>query len=304
METKDFHFVDQSRLDVIEREETEKYILREAYNEAIRVLRLRERGGSRHEGGDGEMEIEQGDMEDKDEAHQMANELVATVTDDFGKEADRLAAELKKGICVMAPETLKEKESILEAGFRDWTKRDFKIFVDNLERFGRTDVNSIKRQVSFETGKDEARVLKYFNTFWERYTELTDWEKLIDRIESAERKTKRKKEIEEAIATKIAMYKDPARTLRLTYGSLKGRSYSDEEDCFLILMMKRHGFGAWEEICNEIRDAWQFRFNFFFVSRSPNDIAKRCDILVRVIERELIDPSMGETNSSNAKTAE
>jgi SWI/SNF-related matrix-associated actin-dependent regulator of chromatin subfamily A member 5 len=52
-------------------------------------------------------------------------------------------------------------------------------------------------------------------------------------------------------------------------------------------MMHRHGYGAARRIQLEIRRAWQFRFNWFFKSRSPEEIQKRCDVLVRVVEREV-----------------
>mmetsp|Transcript_26546 Transcript_26546/g.43118 ORF Transcript_26546/g.43118 Transcript_26546/m.43118 type:complete len:142 (+) Transcript_26546:17-442(+) len=46
-------------------------------------------------------------------------------------------------------------------------------------------------------------------------------------------------------------------------------------------------FGAARRIQLEIRRAWQFRFNWFFKSRSPQEIQKRCDMLIRVVEREV-----------------
>jgi SWI/SNF-related matrix-associated actin-dependent regulator of chromatin subfamily A member 5 len=51
-------------------------------------------------------------------------------------------------------------------------------------------------------------------------------------------------------------------------------------------MMYRHGYGAAERIRMEIRRAWQFRFDWFFKSRSAQEIQKRCDTLVKIVERE------------------
>jgi SWI/SNF-related matrix-associated actin-dependent regulator of chromatin subfamily A member 5 len=53
--------------------------------------------------------------------------------------------------------------------------------------------------------------------------------------------------------------------------------------------MYRHGVGASERIRMEIRRAWQFRFNWWFKSRSTPDIQKRCEFLVRAIEKEIED---------------
>eukprot|EP01082_Thalassiosira_pseudonana_P015716 g14461.t1 g14461 contig9:1885384-1885910(+) len=67
----------------------------------------------------------------------------------------------------------------------------------------------------------------------------------------------------------------------------RGFSYRQEEDAFLLTMMHRHGYGAARRIQLEIRRAWQFRFNWFFKSRSPQEIQKRCDLLIKVVEREM-----------------
>jgi SWI/SNF-related matrix-associated actin-dependent regulator of chromatin subfamily A member 5 len=74
--------------------------------------------------------------------------------------------------------------------------------------------------------------------------------------------------------------------MKMNYGSAARRGYQEAEDAFLICMMYRHGYGAAERIRMEIRRAWQFRFNWYFKSRSSQDIQKRCDMLIRMIERE------------------
>ncbi len=50
--------------------------------------------------------------------------------------------------------------------------------------------------------------------------------------------------------------------------------------------MHRHGYGAAEMIRMEIRRACQFRFDWYFKSRSAQEIQKRCDAVVKIVERE------------------
>lgn len=69
-------------------------------------------------------------------------------------------------------------------------------------------------------------------------------------------------------------------------GGTKGRAYQEEEDAFLVAMMYRHGYGAAERIRMSIRRAWQFRFDWYFKSRSAQEIQKRCDVIVKIIEKE------------------
>lgn len=75
--------------------------------------------------------------------------------------------------------------------------------------------------------------------------------------------------------------------MKFNYGTgTKGRSYQEEEDAFLVAMMYRHGYGAAERIRMSIRRAWQFRFDWYFKSRSAQEIQKRCDVIVKIIEKE------------------
>ena len=41
-----------------------------------------------------------------------------------------------------------------------------------------------------------------------------------------------------------------------------------------------------ERIRMEIRRAWQFRFDWFFKSRNAQEIQKRCEAVVRLVEKE------------------
>tara|TARA_B100000780_G_scaffold277720_1_gene249123 strand:- start:305 stop:679 length:375 start_codon:yes stop_codon:yes gene_type:complete len=51
-------------------------------------------------------------------------------------------------------------------------------------------------------------------------------------------------------------------------------------------MMHKLGYGRWEELKLEIRKAWQFRFDWYIKSRTPLELQRRCDIIVRSIESE------------------
>ncbi|KAJ0389033.1 hypothetical protein P43SY_011528 [Pythium insidiosum] len=60
-----------------------------------------------------------------------------------------------------------------------------------------------------------------------------------------------------------------------------------EEDVFLVVMMNKFGpLEHWSEIRDEIRKAWQFRFDWFFKSRTIGELQKRGEMLTRMIERE------------------
>lgn len=83
----------------------------------------------------------------------------------------------------------------------------------------------------------------------------------------------------------------------------KGWTYQREEDAFLLTMMHRHGYGAARRIQLEIRRAWQFRFDWFFKSRSPHEIQKRCDVLIKVVEKELEELHAKEEKEEKERAA-
>eukprot|EP00584_Thalassiosira_punctigera_P009343 CAMPEP_0172537196 /NCGR_PEP_ID=MMETSP1067-20121228/8846_1 /TAXON_ID=265564 ORGANISM="Thalassiosira punctigera, Strain Tpunct2005C2" /NCGR_SAMPLE_ID=MMETSP1067 /ASSEMBLY_ACC=CAM_ASM_000444 /LENGTH=1160 /DNA_ID=CAMNT_0013322443 /DNA_START=23 /DNA_END=3505 /DNA_ORIENTATION=- len=220
---------------------------------------------------------------------------------------------------VLTPPEQLEKAKLLSEGFADWSRKDYKAFCNALETHGRYAITKIINDVAQETGKHENDIKKYYVAFWSHYKRLADWSKIIDKIEKGERKIHRLRDIRDIIQYKIELHlesiyckmypgikegKVPQEVLekhspwdllmyswpkmQFKYGQgQKGFSYQQEEDAFLLTMMHRHGFGAARRIQLEIRRAWQFRFNWFFKSRSPQEIQKRCDLLIRVVEREV-----------------
>ena len=44
---------------------------------------------------------------------------------------------------------------------------------------------------------------------------------------------------------------------------------AEEEDRFILCMVHKLGYGAWDELKAEIRKSWRFRFDWFFKSRTP-----------------------------------
>jgi len=234
----------------------------------------------------------------------------------------------------LTPEETTEKERLLAEGFPDWSKKDFKSFCSSMERHGRYAVNNIVRDVTNECAKEEKEVKRYFVAFWTNYERVSGWEKIIERIEKGEKKILRLRQIRDAIQEKVERHleevfgpyywdikegKDRRKDIptanelvqkswprmRIYYGAgSRGRSYQEEEDAFLICMMHRHGYGASERIRMEIRRAWQFRFDWYFKSRNAQEIQKRCDVLVKIVERENEEVRKKEQEKERLQMAE
>lgn len=181
-------------------------------------------------------------------------------------------------------EEQEEKEQLLEEGFANWTRRDFNTFVRACEKYGRNDIRSIASEME---GKTEEEVERYAKVFKDRYKELNDYDRIIKNIERGEARISRKDEIMRAIGKKLDRYKNPWLDLKIQYGQNKGKLYNEECDRFMICMVNKLGYGNWDELKAAFRMSPQFRFDWFVKSRTATELARRCDALIRLIEKEM-----------------
>lgn len=184
---------------------------------------------------------------------------------------------------------LEEKEKLLTQGFTNWNKRDFNQFIKANEKWGRDDIENIAREVE---GKTPEEVIEYSAVFWERCNELQDIEKIMAQIERGEARIQRRISIKKALDTKIGRYKAPFHQLRISYGTNKGKNYTEEEDHFLICMLPKLGFdkeNVYDELRQCIRNSPQFRFDWFLKSRTAMELQRRCNTLITLIERESME---------------
>ncbi|GLJ45800.1 hypothetical protein SUGI_0963830 [Cryptomeria japonica] len=183
----------------------------------------------------------------------------------------------------LTAEEQEEKEQLLEEGFSNWTRRDFNTFVRACEKYGRNDIKSI---VSEMEGKAEDEVERYAKVFKDRYKELNDYDRIVKNIERGEARISRKDEIMKAIGKKLDRYKNPWLELKIQYGQNKGKLYNEECDRFMLCMVHKLGYGNWDELKAAFRMSPLFRFDWFVKSRTAAELARRCDTLIRLVEKE------------------
>ena len=196
-----------------------------------------------------------------------------------------------------APQPLSEEEEgekaeLLQSGFSEWSRREYQAFVRACEKHGRHDHDNIAAELSLietQHPKSVEDVKKYAAVFWERLHELSDHERVLKTIERGEQKIQRKLEIQASIGRKLAEYKNPWRDLKLQYGQNKGKSYTEDEDRFILCMTHQLGYGAFDELKLEVRKSWMYRFDWFVKSRTSQELQRRVDTLVRIIEKEFED---------------
>lgn len=176
-----------------------------------------------------------------------------------------------------------EMDSLLNQGFTEWSRRDFQAFCRLSEKYGRDSLDSIASELEGKTLKE---VKDYAAVFWQRYKEVADHQRIISNIEKGEQKIQRQHDMLKAVREKIAMYKNPWRELKITYGPNKFKSFTEEEDRFLLCSIPEVGFGNWDELKAQIRQHWQFRFDWFIKSRTPKELGRRVETLISLIEKE------------------
>lgn len=220
--------------------------------------------------------------------------LERDAVDKFNEEAEEAIREGKDPAEISVPKTLlppeveKERESLLSEGFTSWTKREFHLFVRAVEKYGRKNLEKIAGDLS-ET-KMPPEVLAYSQAFWaEGPARIESWEKILKVIKEGEQKIARVKAMERAVHQKVDRYENPWKDLDVAYGSSRSKAFQDDEDRWLICMTNQLGYGRWEDLKSEVRKTGRFRFNWFIKSRTPQELKRRVDALIRLIEKERED---------------
>lgn len=242
---------------------------------------------------DEKMEDDKGDKGEKDEEGD----------EEEGDEKKKgKGKKVEERVSDLTPEEQLERDELMKEGFADWTRKDFTAFIKGCEKFGRKQYSPIAEEIGTKTAQ---QVKEYAKVFWARHTEIANYEKYIKSIEKAEGGRQRLEEMKKHLDKKMARYKDPLQQMKIVYSSgSKGKTYIEAEDVFLVCMMHKLGYGEWEKLKMEVRKAWQFRFDWFIKSRTTIELSKRCDVLMRMIEKENQDIEEKERERERQREAE
>ncbi|KAI4169959.1 MAG: hypothetical protein LQ343_005341 [Gyalolechia ehrenbergii] len=193
-----------------------------------------------------------------------------------------------------------EKETLSEQGFATWNRRDFQQFINGSAKHGRHNYSGIAEEVD---GKNEKEIKEYAGKFWQKYKSIADYPKYIATIEAGEDKARKLNHQRKMLRKKMEMYRVPLQQLKLNYSvsTTNKKVYTEEEDRFLLVMLDRLGVdgeGIHERIRDEIRESPLFRFDWFFLSRTPVEISRRCTTLLTTVAREFESADGKMTNGS------
>ncbi|KAI8145196.1 SNF2 family N-terminal domain-containing protein [Fennellomyces sp. T-0311] len=206
------------------------------------------------------------------------------------KEQEKERAEEQRKIDEAEPLTEEEEEerkTLYKKGFSNWSKKDFMSFVNACARYGRNNLQAIERELEGKTLDD---IKKYSKVFWSRYKEIADYERQIAKIEKGESELEKMADIQEQLTEKVSRHRVPLHQLKIHYTQpTKGKNYTEDEDRFLLVMLEKYGYGTenvYDHIRREIKDSAMFRFDWFLKSRTSQEIARRCNTLIGLIQKE------------------
>ena len=188
----------------------------------------------------------------------------------------------------LTEEQQRQKEKLSSEGFADWNRRDFQQFINGCAKYGRRNWVGIAQEVD---GKDDKQVRQYGEVFWKRYKDLADYPKYIAVITAGEEKRAKVEHQRKMLKKKMDMYRVPLQQLKLNYSvsTTNKKVYTEEEDRFILVMLEKFGIDAenvHEMIRDEIRESPLFRFDWFFLSRTAQEISRRCTTLLATVAKE------------------
>lgn len=229
------------------------------------------------------------------------------------KDEDEEAAYQEAGML-----TAEERDEIVRLqneGFKNWKHDHLKAYVKACERYGRDDIESIVRsKIDSLSEKSEQEIRAYHYAFWRHYNEdsvnflkNSDGPKWIKMIEKGEAKLAKQKATQDLIDGKLKSTKgDPLENLQIPYPKAgTQKTFNEEEDRFILATLSRIGFGEWEQLRNEILNSYLFKFNWYFKSRTPNELKTRTEYLVSLLQKDgTKGQSTMKSNSNKTKLSQ
>jgi SWI/SNF-related matrix-associated actin-dependent regulator of chromatin subfamily A member 5 len=249
------------------------------------------------------------ELYDKETAfHRKENNLKAPLAEGTDDDLEARQAEqelLQEEIDNAVPLTEEEqelKERYSKQGFGDWNRRDFQQFINGSGKYGRTNYERIADEVDSKT---PAQCKDYSKAFWKNYKQIANYEKYITIIEEGEDRIRKIVTQQKLLRKKLGMYRVPMQQMKLNYtvSTTNKKVYTEEEDRFILVMLDKYGIdteGVHDKIRDEIRESPLFRFDWFFLSRTPVELARRCTTLLNTVTKEF-EGGDGKINGANGK---
>lgn len=199
-------------------------------------------------------------------------------------------------LVLLDPQLHSEKEKLLADGFREWSKQTFNAFIKASARHGRANYDKIASDMQL----DLREVERYGSIFWKRGEEFLgdEFSIKVKQIEKGERHLEEIDRLSLATSKLISKFQNPWEELTFRSIGNTNRIFNAAEDRFLLCLTHVHGYGNWDRVRTSIKRSDRFRFDFSLQCASEEQIGKRCELLMRSAEKELLDIEKKEADET------
>jgi SWI/SNF-related matrix-associated actin-dependent regulator of chromatin subfamily A member 5 len=193
---------------------------------------------------------------------------------------------------LLKEDLMAERKQLLKDGFPRMTRSGLRTFALASAEFGRTDYDNIAKQLGQLLGwegtpEDRQEVERFATVFWEKGpTQISTFEKMMRDVEKGESKLEERGKLNDATNIKIQRYENPWEQMTFNYVGLQGKTYTEEEDRYLLCFAHRHGYGNWEAVRKDMYRCDRFRFDYFLHSKNAEELGRRCKTLMSLAEKE------------------
>lgn len=227
------------------------------------------------------------------------------------EERERQREEEQKEIDESVPlteEEQEEKAKLSLQGFAEWNRRDYQQFINGSSKYGKSNWEKIADEVDSKT---PAEIKAYAKVFWQRYSEIAEHQKSLAVIEAGEERRSKTEHQRKMLRKKMQQYRVPLQQMKINYSvsTTNKKVYNEEEDRFLLVLLDKFGLDSddlYDRMRDEIHDSPLFRFDWFFLSRTPVELSRRCTTLLTTIVKEFEDvhPVKNGTNGKSKREPE
>jgi len=206
------------------------------------------------------------------------------------KDDDALAT-----LVLLDADDAEEKEHLLSQGFPEWHRGHFQQFVRALSRHGRDDLERVSEDVF---GKSHGDIQRYNERFWsdgQNHFPPEEWARLVKSVEKGEKKRQEMTGLLEAARKFVGLFSETPEKLELRFNPPGTAGFPPttvtrhDEERILLELVCEHGYGEWRKIRSDFRSRPEFQFDWFLKSLDPEQIGRRCEVLIRSAEREMAE---------------
>ena len=191
-----------------------------------------------------------------------------------------------------------EMANILKNGFPEWQKKEYDIFINDVDLYGKNSLDIIAKDIP---SKSFEEISNYSKVFWEIIDELPEGQRILKNMEKREKLEKQKNHSSRLISKKCENIEDNEyENIKINFPPGNHQSeYTYEDDQYLIYITNKYGYGNWDDIMRDVKTSEDLLFNYYLKSRNKAEIQKRVDYLVKLIEKELGNLMSNKNNNAD-----